>query len=118
MCAAVISRRALRHGSPHAGPDIAAPLADDGHATRPLAAAMPGGIGGYREAEPPAAISAEPAEQPGEHDTLEAVGLAVPDIARQPPLSGAALRRAHKHDQMLAHQPYSRTIWRSGTPMK
>jgi hypothetical protein len=66
---------------------------------------MTGAVRGDGKAQPPPAVAAETAQQPRQHQPLEAERRDRADIARQPPLAGPEPRRPDEQHQMPPDHP-------------
>ncbi len=82
------------------GPRSPCALRGDRNAARPEAGAAAGLVRRHREAQPPAPVTAEAAQQQSQHRPLEAQRRGVADVARQAALADAPSRRAHEQHEM------------------
>ncbi len=112
------ARRASKQRPSHADPKIATALADSLGLPVPTPGTMASPVRGHRNAQMPAPVRGKPAQQPRDHQPLEAQRRDIADLSGEPSLADAESRRAHKQNQVAPHQPYSRTIRSAGTPAR
>ena len=99
------ARRAGAERAAHAHPEIAAALTDSRDRRVPELCAMSGHVGRDSEAQAPAPVRREAAQQSRDHDALEAQCRDRANLPRQPALPGAELRRANEQHEGALHQP-------------
>jgi len=59
----------------------------------------------YRDAQPPAPVVSQPAQQQPQHQALEAHRRDIADLLRQAPFAATQLRCSNEEDKVAAHQP-------------
>ena len=64
---------------------------------------MAGSVRGYRDAQAPAPVGAQPAEQQRDHQPLETDRRHIADVPREPALAGPETRRPRDQDEAARH---------------
>ena len=99
------ARRAGAERAAHAHPEITAALTDRRDHEMPELRTMAGLVGRDGEPQAPAPVRREAAQQPRDHDALEAQRRDRANLPRQPALASAELRRANEQHEGALHQP-------------
>jgi len=71
----------------------------------PMSHLTAGFVRRYGQLQMPALVGSEPPQQPPQHQLPETQSGDVADILRETPFACSELRRAHKNNEMAAHQP-------------
>ena len=99
------ARRAGRQSAPHADAKIPFALTGNLSAAPPMTGLTACDVRRYRDAQPPAPVCGEPAQEERQHQSLKAHRRDIPDRLRQTAFAAAHLRCPDKENQMAVHQP-------------